>query len=132
MMVLIDASALVAMATGEPDVDNLLDRLDGFNDRLCCAIGLWEAALAIARRRETSVAEGRRELGSLVADLDIRTVSIGPDEGEIALNAFGRYGKGTGHRAQLNMGDCFAYACAKTNDAALLYKGEDFAHTDLA
>jgi ribonuclease VapC len=42
-----------------------------------------------------------------------------------------RYGKGR-HPARLNMGDCFAYACAKTNDARLLYKGDDFSHTDLA
>jgi len=50
---------------------------------------------------------------------------------ELALDAYARYGKGR-HRAALNMGDCFAYACAKANRAKLLYKGDDFVHTDLA
>ena len=49
----------------------------------------------------------------------------------MALDAFQRFGKGH-HPASLNMGDCFAYACAKTNSARLLYKGNDFANTDLA
>ena len=48
-----------------------------------------------------------------------------------AVEAYADFGKGR-HLAALNMGDCFAYACAKTNDATLLYKGDDFSHTDLA
>lgn len=63
------------------------------------------------------------------AGLDV--VPIGAAETEEALDAHDRYGKGR-HRARLNMGDCFAYACAKTNGAELLYKGDDFVHTDLA
>lgn len=58
-------------------------------------------------------------------------VAIGERETAVALDAYQRYGKGTGHPAKLNMGDCFAYACAKTNNARLLYKGVDFTHTDL-
>ena len=59
------------------------------------------------------------------------TVGIGRDEYREAIVAHDRYGLGR-HRARLNMGDCVAYACAKTNDARLLYKGVDFSHTDLA
>ena len=58
-------------------------------------------------------------------------VSIGRREWELATAAYARFGKGR-HPAGLNMGDCFAYACAKANDAKLLYKGEDFEKTDLA
>lgn len=132
MTILVDASALVSLATKEPDHETLMDRLDEHDDRLCCAVGIWEAALAITRRRETTVAEGRRELASLIRDLRLRVVAIGELEGELSMDAFVRYGKGTGHPAQLNIGDCFAYACAKANDAALLYKGNDFSRTDLA
>lgn len=58
-------------------------------------------------------------------------VSIGAAEAMIATAAYDRYGKGR-HPARLNMSDCFAYACAKTHDARLLYKGDDFSRTDLA
>ena len=61
----------------------------------------------------------------------LRVVSIGELERDEAIRAAARYGKGH-HPARLNMGDCFAYACAKTNDARLLYKGDDFSKTDLA
>lgn len=131
MTVLVDASALVAMATREAEAGTLTDLLDEHDDRLCCAIGIWEATLAIARKRKVAVAEARAELDVLCDDLRLRLVPIALAEGHAALNAFTRYGKGTTHPAQLNMGDCFAYACAETNDARLLYKGDDFSHTDL-
>jgi ribonuclease VapC len=63
--------------------------------------------------------------------LGITTVPIGSAETAEAVIAHRRYGKGH-HPARLNMGDCFAYACARTNNARLLYKGDDFSHTDLA
>ena len=58
--------------------------------------------------------------------------SIGAAETELSIEAFAQFGKHSGHPARLNLGDCFAYACAKANDAASLYKGDDFVHTDLA
>ena len=58
-------------------------------------------------------------------------VTIGVEDLRLALDAYQTYGKGR-HRAKLNFGDCFAYACAKANGAKLLYKGDDFTHTDLA
>jgi len=63
--------------------------------------------------------------------MELRLVAIHLDEMHIALDAYREFGKGR-HPARLNMGDCFAYACAKTNNARLLYKGDDFAQTDLA
>ena len=66
------------------------------------------------------------------AENRLNLVSIGQVESDLALDAFARFGKGSGHPAQLNMGDCCAYGCAKANGADLLYKGNDFAHTDLA
>jgi ribonuclease VapC len=62
----------------------------------------------------------------------IRAVSIAEREAERALAAFSRYGTGRGHPAQLNPGDCFAYAVAKTHRTALLFTGDDFSKTDIA
>lgn len=59
-------------------------------------------------------------------------MQVGAEELRVGLDAYQRFGKRSGHPAHLNMGDCFAYACARTNGARLLYKGDDFARTDLA
>ncbi len=132
MTLLIDASALVAIATRERDAEALAEEISGHADKLCCSVGVWETARAIARKRSVSVRDAGRAIERLCADFDIRVVAVGAGEASIAIDAHDRYGKGTGHPAQLNMGDCFAYACAKTNNARLLYKGNDFSATDLA
>lgn len=132
MTILIDASAFVAMATDEPETPKLAAQLNKDVDRVCCSLGLWEAAMAIARKTSVGVSQAGRSLESLRVQLGVRVVSIGEAETMIAMHAHERYGKGTGHLARLNMGDCFAYACAKTNNARLLYKGDDFSQTDLA
>jgi ribonuclease VapC len=119
------------MVTHEDDARLLAARLDDHNDRLYCALGAWEATLAIARKRTVTVEEAEGALERLIRQLGLRSVSIGEQEGQLAVEAHARYGMGR-HPARLNMGDCFAYACAKTNDARLLYKGDDFLHTDLA
>lgn len=64
--------------------------------------------------------------------LPVHSISITPEIGELAISAMARYGKGRGHPAQLNFGDCFSYACAKAAGVPLLYVGSDFARTDLA
>jgi ribonuclease VapC len=72
------------------------------------------------------------EVREFLTEAGIDTRPITPDIGEAALAALARYGKGMGHPAQLNLGDCFAYAMAKRHGVPLLYKGDDFSHTDLA
>lgn len=131
MTILADASALVAIYTREPDAPQLVGALQAHNDRLCCAVGTWEAALAIARKRTVTMDQARNALDDMLNRLSIRSVPIDDAEYRLALEAHRAYGKGTGHAARLNMGDCFAYACAKANGARLLYKGDDFAQTDL-
>ena len=66
----------------------------------------------------------------MLETLGIQLVTIGPKELDFATAAYARFGKGR-HPARLNMGDCFAYACAKSHNAKLLYKGNDFAQTDV-
>lgn len=132
MTILADASAVVAILTSEDDSAKLVDVLDQHNERLYCATGAWEAILAVSRIGKVDVVEAGEAIGKWFRDLEFRSVPIGEFETRLAVDAHRLYGKGTGHPAKLNMGDCFAYACAKANDATLLYKGNDFVHTDLA
>ncbi|WP_010185589.1 type II toxin-antitoxin system VapC family toxin [Sphingomonas sp. PAMC 26605] len=132
MILFLDASAMVAMITAEPGSPALEERFGAAEEIVCSAISLWEAARAIARKRTVPITLAFSEIETFVADFAIRLVPIGARESAVAVDSYQRYGKGTGHAAKLNMGDCFAYACAKTNDASLLYKGNDFLHTDLA
>lgn len=132
MNIFLDASAMVAIMTNEPDAFELERRFDGTGDRLCSALSLWETVRAIARARTIGLSDAQRETKAFAADFALRLVPIGRAEVDVALAAHDLYGKGSGHPAKLNMGDCFAYACAKTNKARLLYKGDDFAKTDLA
>lgn len=118
--------------SGEPDRDELEQRFGVDNNRIYSGVAHWEAALAIARKRKTSIAAAHAAVARFAGDFGIEMVPIGAVEASVAIDAHQRYGKGTKHRARLNMGDCFAYACARTNDAKLLYKGDDFIHTDLA
>lgn len=132
MTIFIDASAAVAMLMLEPDADDLLDRLDADDDRLWSSIAVWETTVAVVRTRKVDADEARASVDELARRLGFRMVDIGEAEAVGALQAFARYGKRSGGPANLNMGDCFAYACTKAHGARLLYKGEDFAHTDLA
>lgn len=102
------------------------------DERLWSAMTCWEAIAGLTSSYKLRVADARREVELVASRLPFRLVSIGEEERLIALDAYERYGRSSGHPAKLNMGDCFAYACAKTSGARLLYKGDDFIHTELA
>jgi len=73
---------------------------------------------------------------SLIVDMfasqySVSMMPIADKESRLSLDAYRNFGKGTGHKAQLNMGDCFSYACAKSKNLSLLFKGNDFIHTDI-
>ena len=131
MSILVDASAIVAIVHGEPEADDFADVIESHVNRYYCAVGAWEASQAIARLKTVSLQQAADLISSFADEAGLRLVPIGESEGREAITAAARYGKGR-HPARLNMGDCFAYACAKTNGAELLYKGNDFAQTDLA
>ncbi len=122
---------MVAIMTGEPEAFSLEKRYGEAESVLCSAISLWETVRAVARKRKVPVAVAHAEVDTFIVDFALRLVPIGEIETREAIMAHERYGKGR-HPAKLNMGDCFAYACAKTHGAELLYKGNDFAQTDLA
>jgi len=127
----VDSSAIVAILTAEEDADRLADRIDAAEAPVTSAIAIFEAALGICRKRHATVEEARDDVRAFLEAAGIEIVGIADDEAEAALLAFSRYGKGRGHPAQLNLGDCFAYAVARTRDIPLLYKGNDFSHTDI-
>ena len=78
-----------------------------------------------------SIPSARATVQGFIELNDLKFVAIGEREFDLATQAYAEFGKGQ-HPAALNMGDCFAYACAKANRAKLLFKGEDFAKTDIA
>lgn len=127
----VDASAIVAILTREADADELADALEAARLPITSAIAVLEATLGVCRKRHASVAEAQEDVSEFLRTAGVQTVSITREESEGALDAFARYGKGRGHPAQLNLGDCFAYAVAKNYPTTLLFKGEDFDKTDI-
>ena len=127
----VDASAIVAILTREPEADALADLLDAARAPITSPIAFFEAALGICRKRHASVEEAAEDVHEFLEVAGIELIPITAKEAETALSAFSRYGKGRGHPAQLNLGDCFAYAAAKNHRRALLFKGDDFDKTDI-
>jgi ribonuclease VapC len=127
----VDASAIVAILTRESDADDLTDTLDASRSPITSPIAVFEATLGVCRKRHASVAEALEDVLEFLRTAGVGTVSITGKDAETALDAFSRYGKGRGHPAQLNLGDCFAYAVAKSYRTSLLFKGDDFDKTDI-
>ena len=128
----VDASALTAILVREEDADDIEARLLASKTPLITsALALFETALAVSARLQIDLELAAEETAAY-ASPKVRTVPITTEIGRLAISARARYGKGTGHPAKLNLGDCFAYACAKAHAVPLLYKGDDFVHTDLA
>lgn len=129
-MMFVDASAMVAIMIGEPDAPDLLRRLDAAGRRITSPLATYELTVALARAKDRPLGQVRIVVKEFLARSEIEVIEIGPTEGDLALDAFERYGKGR-HPARLNMGDCFAYACARTHGVPLLFKGDDFSQTDI-
>ena len=102
----VDASAIVAILTCEPEADALAAALDRARSPITSAIAIFEATLGICRKRHASVAEAQEDVLEFLAITGVRAVSITGKEAETALEAFARYGKGQRHPAQLILGDC--------------------------
>ena len=125
-----DASAIIAIIAGEDDGPSLAARLGQANRVFVSPVVIYEAVAGLARRRACPVEEAQALLDLFVEEVGAETVEITAAIGRLAIEAFGTYGKGR-HRADLNLGDCFAYACARSRNVPLLFKGNDFVHTDI-
>ncbi|WP_370875317.1 type II toxin-antitoxin system VapC family toxin [Methylobacterium amylolyticum] len=100
-------------------------------DPITSPIAFYEAVLAVARERRGGIAAARADIKALLAEAHIRVMPIEVEDADLALEAFAHFGKGQGHPARLNMGDCFAYAGARRNGVPLLFKEDDFSQTDI-
>jgi ribonuclease VapC len=123
----IDTSALLAIFLGEPERKTFLNLITESDVRLISAANLLEAGLVLEARRGESAG---REFDLFVQQAALEIVPADAEQVEIARAAWRKFGKGR-HKAGLNFGDCFAYALAKVSGEALLFKGDDFALTDL-
>ncbi|MBK7974087.1 MAG: type II toxin-antitoxin system VapC family toxin [Deltaproteobacteria bacterium] len=123
----LDTSALIALLLGEREAPTFRAALEADVVRLVSAANLLESAMVI----ETRLGEqGGRELDLLIQVAELEVVPVDSAQVAAARQAFRRFGKGR-HPPGLNFGDCFAYALAVTTGEPLLFKGSDFAATDV-
>jgi len=126
----LDASAAIAIIARASDAATLAGRLRQAGEVHTSAIAIYETVLGLARLGQTSIQDAQAVLDSFLDVARVQVVPITAEIGRGALSAFDRYGRGR-HPAALNMGDCFAYACARQLDVPLLFKGDDFPLTDI-
>lgn len=124
----IDTSAVIAIVLNEREHEKFAEAIAGASTRLISAANLFEAALVMLNR---SGAAGEALVDDFVRDADVKIVDVTARQIGLARAAFRDYGKGR-HAASLNFGDCFAYALSKATGEPLLFKGDDFARTDVA
>jgi ribonuclease VapC len=124
----IDSSVIIALARREPEAEDFSTILANTPGKLMAAPTYLECAFVLAGVAPT---RGMDFLRDLIADTLTTVVPFGRAELDIALECRLRFSRGSGHRAKLNFGDCFAYALAKSRNLPLLFKGDDFVHTDI-
>jgi ribonuclease VapC len=126
----LDASAIIGIIAMEDDAISLAGRLAGAKSCQTSAMAIFEATAALARIANSPVADALALVNRFLTEIGATVPAIDRQTGVAALGAFERFGNGR-HPAGLDMGDCFAYACAKQLDAPLLCKGNDFPRSDI-
>lgn len=124
---IVDSSVFVAVLMAEPDADELSDVLETRSFAVSAAT-LTESMIVL---RGKGGEEKVRALDDLLREAAGLIVPLDEGQARLASDAYRRYGRGSGHPARLNYGDCFSYALAITRDEPLLFKGDDFIHTDV-
>jgi ribonuclease VapC len=127
--VIVDTSALIALLKAEPGADAILSLLEAARGTArISAANYLEAGIVVDRH--LSQADAAR-LDELISDFDIGVADLTAGQALLARQAYRLFGKHSGHPAKLNFGDCFAYALAREADEPFLFKGDDFAKTDI-
>jgi len=126
--VIVDTSAVIAILRDEPDADRYVTALAAATEPRMSAATYLEAAIVVDANRDP-VLSGRFD--DLVAEAALRIEPVTEQQAQLARRAYRDFGKGSGHPADLNYGDCFAYALARTTGEPLLFKGNDFSQTDV-
>ena len=127
-MIAVDSSALIAVCLDEPERDQFIDIMDAA-ERILVSAGTVIESRIVAHNQGKAVLVSK--LDELIKAFGMEIVPPDAEQVDIAHAAFVAYGKGTGHPAGLNFGDLFSYALAKARGVPLLYKGDDFARTDV-
>ena len=126
---IVDTSVVVAVIAEEPDALSFLDAMDAAEVLRLSAGTYLEICVVLFRKQSTPLSQRFDDLLESVSKIVIEPVTF--EQAKIARQAYLDYGKGSGHRANLNYGDCFSYALAKVKREPILFKGNDFMHTDL-
>ena len=127
-MIVVDSSAVVAILEREDDSASYARVIQDADNLTMSAVNAHECAVVLRRRRGP---EGERILWLFLADNGVQILPFDEEQARKASEAFGKYGKGIDPKARLNLADCAAYALAKSLSAPLLFKGNDFIHTDI-
>ena len=126
----LDASAAIAVLAREEDEAIIAEKLASATNVLFSSLALYETTVGLARASGLDLGKAEALVQKMLEVTQAQIIEITAEIGFAAVGAHGRFGKGR-HRASLNMGDCFAYALAKQKDLPLLFKGNDFAATDV-
>ena len=126
---IVDTSALLAILKNEPEAQVFSDTLEEAKIVRISAANYLEAFIIVDRYRNPKL---KARLEEILENPGMVIEPVTEEHAKIARQAYRDYGRGSGHPARLNFGDCFAYACAKLAGTPLLYKGDDFALTDIA
>ena len=125
---IIDTSAIIAILRDEPEAKSCARAIADATIRRVSAVNFVESAVVIDASRDPIAT---RRFDDFIKAANISTEPVTATQAQIARGAYRDFGKGSGHPAKLNFGDCFAYALAKESGEPLLFKGGDFAHTDI-
>jgi ribonuclease VapC len=126
---ILDASALIVILRDEPQARAFATAIAGAEHRRISAANYLEAAIVIDGSRNPIAS---RRFDDLLREAEIVIEPVTEEQAKVAREAYRDFGRGSGHPAKLNFGDCFAYALAKTSGEPLLFQGDDFVHTGIA
>ena len=127
-MIVVDGSALIAILFDAPEKQMFEDILAGGERCIMSAVNAHETACVLSRRNGQLAIT---RLWQLLTDCEIEIIPFDKEQMRAGSAAFDSYGKGIDPKARLNLSDCAAYALAKSMDAPLLFKGDDFSQTDV-
>jgi ribonuclease VapC len=125
---IVDSSAVVAILADEPEAAEYTRAIEESERVRISAANYLEAAIVVDGRRD---AIGSRRFDEFLRESRMLIEPITEEHAILARAAYRDFGRGSGHPAKLNFGDCFAYALAKASGEPLLFKGDDFRHTDV-
>jgi len=125
---IVDSSAIIAILKREPKWPDLSNALDSADPCRISAANYLESSIVVDGWRSPILS---REFDELIERFNIQIEPVTVEQAKIARQAYRDYGKGSGHPANLNFGDCFTYALAREKREPVLWKGDDFVHTDL-